>query len=38
MTQDAAQRLSVSCGAHGRKRYRLSLVFHCVELALLKMV
>lgn len=38
VTQDATQRLSVSCSAHGRKGYRLSLVLHCVELALLKMV
>lgn len=38
VTQDATQRLSVSCSTHGREGYGFCLVLHYVEVALLKMV
>lgn len=38
VTQDAAQRLSISCSAHGRKGNGLRLVLCGVEVTLLEMV
>lgn len=38
MTKDTTEGVSIPCSAHGRKRHRLRLALHCVEVALLQMV